>query len=116
MLRVLVVVLLWAVGVVYVGTIVQTKASLFPSCTRSSDVDGSTTAQSGHASMRWFPPESRCTFPADDRFGMPAAHEEHFATFWVFSIGFFSAVLIIGTMLATGVGLGEHEDTWPRYR
>jgi hypothetical protein len=101
-------VLLVAVAVVYVGTFVESSVA-FPGCSRPLDVDGSTT-QDGHSSMRWVPPAVHCSYPRDDLFGTPAAHDDRIATFGIVAVGVLSAVLILVVVIPMG---GLREDLPP---
>ena len=88
-----------SIAVAYSGTFVQARLD-FPACSRSLDVDGSTT-QAGHASMRWVPPAVRCSFPRDEQFGVSPSQESHFAIFGVAVMGIFAAML--SCVVALGV-------------
>ena len=44
--------------------------------------------------MRWIPPAMRCSYPSDDRLGVSADQDIHFATLGVSVMGIFAAMLM----------------------
>jgi hypothetical protein len=92
--------LLIVLGVVYAGTLLETHVG-YPGCTR--EVDDSL-SQDGHATMVLLPPRVRCSYPSDQNLGVSAAHDEHFASFWIVILAIFAMFLIPALLLASGWG------------
>lgn len=91
------------VGIVYAGTLVEAHVG-FPGCTRSL---GDSASQNGHATTALLPPKVRCSYPTDDLLGASAAHDDHFAIFWIVILGFLAVLVVPSLLLAADWGEGR---------